>query len=58
MFMKPLPGAAALFGRWIDHGRRSREKRAMDALPDWLLRDIGLTREDLRQVLSAPESVR
>jgi uncharacterized protein YjiS (DUF1127 family) len=41
-------------GRWLENGRRTREHRRMLDMPDYLLRDIGITREDLRRALSSP----
>ena len=43
-------------GRWLESGRRTREHRAMLSLPDYLLRDIGVSREDLRRALSSPDN--
>ncbi len=49
----------ALFAGLLDHVRRSRRARAnrraaqaMAGLEDWVLRDIGLTRNDIRRAAS------
>ncbi len=38
-------GVPALLRRWME---RRRQRRALDSLDDALLRDVGLTREDVR----------
>ena len=43
----PLSGLLALANRCIDYRRRRREKTAIQALDDRLLRDIGCTRSEI-----------
>jgi uncharacterized protein YjiS (DUF1127 family) len=57
----PLPITPGRFGRWVrqvlaDHAAaevRNRDIERLRAMPDYLLRDIGLTREDVRWRKSA-----
>lgn len=43
-------GPARLVLRFRDHLRIRRDLRHLEELPDYLLEDVGLTREDLRKV--------
>jgi uncharacterized protein YjiS (DUF1127 family) len=38
---------------WAARSERARQRRAFLELPDFILRDIGLTRDDLRRTGSA-----
>jgi uncharacterized protein YjiS (DUF1127 family) len=53
-----LPAGAGLLARWFVRLRANRRQRAMLELPDLVLRDIGLSRDDLRRTLSAPDDGR
>jgi uncharacterized protein YjiS (DUF1127 family) len=43
--------------RWVRNWVAKRQLRQLAALPDYLLHDIGLTRDDLRFGLSLPRDV-
>jgi uncharacterized protein YjiS (DUF1127 family) len=44
----------ALFDRLADWSERRRQRRALEALPDHLLSDIGLSRADAEQEADKP----
>ena len=49
MLKTSLSAARSRLNGWIDAGRASRQRRALRDLPDFVLRDIGLTRGDLQR---------
>jgi uncharacterized protein YjiS (DUF1127 family) len=51
-------GIASTVGRWLERSRRAHQHRAMLALPDYLLRDIGITRDEIERTLSKPRGSR
>ena len=44
---------AGRIARWLERTRKAREHRALLTLPDYLLRDIGLTRADLNRAIGS-----
>jgi uncharacterized protein YjiS (DUF1127 family) len=50
-------GSASILGRLIRNWRARRSVARLDLLDDRMLRDIGLTREDLRWASGLPLSV-
>ncbi len=50
-------GAASLFGRFIRNWRARRAVTRLDSFDDYILRDIGVTRGDVRWASGLPLSV-